>query len=548
MNQAIELLREGAVLAIKGIGGYQFACSPTNERSVERLRLLKQREKKPFAVMFPTMNMLKEHCAVGKEEENLLLSTARPIVLLHKKKNEFCSEVSGESRFLGAFLAYTPLHQLLTDACGALVMTSGNLTAEPIIIQDGEMLKLQSPYLDGVLYSLRRIVTPLDDSVTRVVCGKPQVIRRSRGYVPLPVLLRQSTQKAILAMGGDLKSSFCLYQHDRAYLSQYFGDMESYAVSKVYQQNLQRMRSILCITPDVIACDLHPNYLSSHLAEKLARLENKKLIRIQHHHAHAASVMAEHDLQSCIGVAFDGTGYGTDGAVWGGEFLLCKGAGYMRRAHLSYVTLCGGDAASKNAVLTKNCYLYAIGKTIEDSEFATVQAAIEHQINTQQSASMGRLFDAVSAVIKLKAENSYEGECAIALENAAAKAQENGVVPYPLHFSIEYGEFETIIDQIGILKDIDAAVENGGSREAIALGFHQAIAKMVLEVCVDIRLKSGENTVTLSGGVFSNLLLTQDCTARLQKAGFQVYLNSAVPTNDGGICLGQAWICGQMKE
>jgi len=258
--------------------------------------------------------------------------------------------------------------------------------------------------------------------------------------------------------------------------------------------------------------------------------------------------MAEHDLQSCIGVAFDGTGYGTDGAVWGGEFLLCKGAEYARRAHLSYVTLCGGDAASKNAVLTANCYLYAIGKTIEDSEFATVQAAIEHQINTQQSASMGRLFDAVSAVIKLKTENSYEGECAIALENAAAKAQENGVVPYPLHFSIEYGEFETIIDQIGILKDIYAAVENGGSREAIALGFHQAIAKMVLEVCVDIRLKSGENTVTLSGGVFSNLLLIQDCTARLQKAGFQVYLNSAVPTNDGGICLGQAWICGQMKE
>jgi len=548
LNRAIELFREGAVLAIKGIGGYQFACSPTNERSVERLRLLKRREKKPFAVMFPTMDMLKEHCVVGKEEENLLLSTARPIILLHKKKNEFCSVVSGESRFLGAFLAYTPLHQLLTDACGALIMTSGNLTAEPIIIQDREMLKLQSPYLDGVLYSLRRIVTPLDDSVARVVCGKPQVIRRSRGYVPLPVLLRQSTQKAVLAMGGDLKSSFCLYQHDRAYLSQYFGDMESYAVSKVYQENLQRMRSILGITPDIIACDLHPNYLSSHMAEKLALLENKKLIHIQHHHAHAASVMAEHDLQSCIGVAFDGTGYGTDGAVWGGEFLLCKGAEYARRAHLSYVTLCGGDAASKNAVLTANCYLYAIGKTIEDSEFATVQAAIKHQINTQQSASMGRLFDAVGALIKLKTENSYEGECAIALENAAAKAQENGVVPYPLHFSIEYDEFETIIDQTGIFKDICAAVENGGTREAIALGFHQAIAEMVLEVCVDIRLKSGENTVTLSGGVFSNLLLIQDCTARLQKAGFQVYLNSAVPTNDGGICLGQAWICGQMKE
>jgi hydrogenase maturation protein HypF len=548
LDRAIELLKNGAVLAVKGIGGYQFACLPTDKAAVERLRLLKHREKKPFAVMFPNIGLLKEYCIVRKEEEKLLLSTARPIVLLQKKKDTFCFGVSGESRFLGAFLAYTPLHQLLTDACGALVMTSGNLTAEPMMIEDGKMLALRSPYLAGVLYSLRQIRTPLDDSVARVLCGKPQVIRRGRGYVPLPVWLGKSANRNVLAVGGDLKSTFCLYEHDRAYLSQYFGDLENYAVTTVYRENLIRMRTMLNISPDIIACDLHPNYLSTALAKKLAFTEKKKLIQIQHHHAHIASVMAEQNLQACIGIAFDGTGYGTDGAVWGGEFLLCRGVDYERRAHLSYVTLCGGDAAAKNAELTADCYRYAAGRACSNSEFDTVRAALAHGINSQKSSSMGRLFDAVSAVLKLKSENTYEGECAIALENAAADAEKNGIAPYPLHFSILYGAKETTIDVLEMVGNIEDAAGNGISCSALALGFHLAIVQAVCAVCADIRLKSGENAVALSGGVFSNLLLTQRCTEELQNAGFQVYLNEAVPANDGGISLGQAWLCGQMTE
>ena len=547
LNRGIGLLKEGQILAVKGIGGYQFACLPTDKRAVGCLRILKHREKKPFAVMFPTMQMLREHCEVSSEEENLLLAPARPIVLLRKKKDVFCTEVSGESRFLGAFLAYTPLHQLLTDACGALIMTSGNLTAEPIILQDETMLTLQSPYLAGVLYNTRQIVTPLDDSVARVLCGQPQVIRRSRGYVPLPVPLQQKTEKTVLAMGGDLKSCFCLYQNDRAYVSQYFGDMEHYEVSQVYQANLTRMQHLFGMAPEAIVCDLHPNYVTSRLAEKLAKSLNKKVFRMQHHHAHVASVMAEHNLQSCIGVAFDGTGYGTDGAVWGSEFLLCSGAKYERLGHLNYVTLCGGDAAAKSARLTAQCCLYAAGEILEDNGFATVQAAIVHQINTRQSASMGRLFDAVSAVLGVKTENSYEGECAIALENLAAAACENGIAPYPLHFIIEYGRLECTIKQAELVKNIFWAVNNGADKGALALGFHLAVAEMALSVCKHIREKSGENKVALSGGVFASFLLTQECVRKLCGAGFRVYLNEAVPTNDSGICLGQAWLYGQIK-
>lgn len=548
LAKGIELLKQGAVLAVKGIGGYQFACLPYDAQAVERLRMLKRRDKKPFAIMFSSLAECKRYCVTTPDEEKLLLSTARPIVLLQVKIHTFCENVSGESRFLGAFLAYTPLHQLLTDACGALVMTSGNLTSEPIIICDEDMLKLKSPYLGGVLYSLRRIVSPLDDSVSRMVCGIPQVLRRSRGYVPLPILLQQKAKLPVLAMGGDLKSCFCLYQNDRAYLSQYFGDMEHYEVLQVYEDNLTRMKLLFGITPKIIACDLHPNYHTSALAKELTKKYSEiELIQIQHHHAHIASVMAEHNLGGCIGVAFDGTGFGTDGTVWGGEFLLCKGAEFQRRAHLKNVKLCGGDAAARDALLTADCYLAAVGEEEYDYRFSIIKAALTQNINTQQSSSMGRLFDAVSAILQIRKENTYEGECAIALENEAAGALQRGIAPYPLHFAIEYDKIESIINQVDLIKDILTVVQSGGDRGALALGFHEAICNMVLKVCVQIRKESSENKVALSGGVFGNSLLVQGCVEKLESAGFEVYLNSAVPMNDGGICLGQAFLCSQMK-
>lgn len=543
LSKAIELLRGGDVLAVKGIGGYQFACLPEHEQAVERLRLLKHREKKPFAVMFPDIEAVRRHCEVSEQEEALLRSPARPIVLLKPKRHDFCTGVSGESRFIGAFLPYTPLHQLLTDACGALVMTSGNLTNEPIITRDEEMLALRSPYLAGVLYNLRQIVTPLDDSVARVVLGRPQLVRRSRGYVPLPILLTQPAQRPVLAMGGDLKAGFCLYRNNRAYLSQYFGDMDSYLVAQAYEEGLARMQGLFGIRPRLIACDLHPGYRSVQLAKILAENNNTDIISIQHHHAHAASVMAEQNLASCIGVVFDGTGYGTDGAVWGGEFLLCKGTAYERHAHLSYITLCGGDAAAQNALQAAQCYLYASGEQYDSEAFLTIKSAIEHNIHTNQYSSMGRLFDAVSAILGIKTENSFEGEAAIALENCAAACEENGRLPYPLYFDMIEENDEIILNQVSLFKSIHQAYCNGADKSELALGFHQGVAEMVLRVCLTLRGQSGENNVALSGGVFANLLLLNDCAVRLQNAGFEVYLNSEVPANDGGICLGQAWLC-----
>ncbi|MBW7571380.1 carbamoyltransferase HypF [Caproiciproducens faecalis] len=550
LEQAITLLKNGTVLAVKGVGGYQFVCSPYQEDAVERLRLLKGREKKPFAVMFPNLERIREVCNINKEEEKLLLSMARPIVLLNKDANVFCSGVCGESRFLGAFLPCTGLHQLLTDACGPLIVTSGNFTNEPIIYRDDDMMRSDTPYLSGILYNTRRIVTPLDDSVARVACSVPQILRRSRGYAPLPVVLEQRVEHPVLAMGGDLKSSFCLLSGDRAYLSQYFGDLENYSVYENYKFGLKHMEQLLMISPQQIACDLHPGYQSGLLAQRIVKdFGLGSPVFIQHHHAHAASVMAEHRLDGCIGVVFDGTGYGTDGTIWGGEFLLCSGSSFERRAHLSRVLLCGGDAAAKNAVLTSDCYRFAAGEESGSERFPFVKAALRHQVNTQESSSAGRLFDAVCAILGIKEENSYEGECAIALENAAAAAKGAGEEPIPFHLALsQNSECEWEADQADFIRQLLQSVAEKQDKNRIALGFHVALAEMVAALCKNIREESGENRVALSGGVFANLLLLQDCRDRLTADGFQVYLNSAVPSNDGGICLGQAWICAQAEN
>lgn len=558
LSRSIEILGGGGVLAIKGIGGYQLACRPDIPAAVDSLRRLKNRDRKPFAVMFPNLDVIKEHCEVTPEEELLLISPARPIVLISSehaklsrssvKGNSFYTEVNAGSRFLGAFLPYTALHHQLTQACGPLIMTSANLSGEPIIFRDEDILLISSPYLSGVLYNTRRIVTPLDDSVARVVSGKSRIVRRSRGYVPSPVILSEKSPSTILAMGSDLKSSFCLYQNDRAYLSQYFGDMESYQVQKNYQESIFRMQNLFHLEPDILACDLHPLYRTSAMAEEWNGQKSIRKVLVQHHHAHAASVLAEHGIDSCIGVAFDGTGYGTDGAIWGGEFLLLSGAFFTRAAHLSYVTLCGADEAARQADLAAACYLSAAGEELHHKDASVIRAALLEKSLTQQSSSMGRLFDAVSSVLGICHLNSYEGECAVMLETAAAEAIKDGILPYPLHFTVTHGMDESTADQIALLDEIYKAVKKGCDTKALALGFHMAIVEMVVTLCLHIRGKSRETRVALSGGVFANLLLTEKCVAELEKNGFAVYLNQSVPANDGGICLGQAWICGQMLK
>ncbi len=544
------LLKDGAVLALKGVGGYQFVCSPFLPEAVERLRRLKGREKKPFAVMFPGVESVRESCAVSPEEEKLLRSPARPIVLLRKKAEPFCSGVSGDSRFIGAFLPCTGLHQILTRECGPLVATSGNVTSEPILVRDGDMLAVKSPYLDGVLYNTREILNPLDDSVARVFRGFPQLIRRSRGYVPLPIVLEKPAPCPVFAAGGDLKSCFCLLSGDRAYPSQYFGDLESYGVRKNYREGLERMERIFGIIPAAVACDLHPGYFSTELAKREAeRLGAGTPVPVQHHHAHAASVMAEHRLESCIGVVFDGTGYGMDGTVWGGEFLLCRGPKFKRLGRLSRVALCGGDEAARNAALTADCYRLAAGERSGSPDFPLVSAAIAGHVNTFECSSMGRLFDAAAAVFDIRTTNGYEGECPIALENAAAAALAEGKKPVPFRFRLGRDEAGCITaDQADFAGQLLSAARQNADKDASALGFHRAAALLVEEVCRAIREETGENRVALSGGVFANLLLLNDCFERLEKDGFEVYTNCLVPSNDGGISLGQAWVCARLME
>lgn len=544
------LLKQGAVLALKGVGGYQFVCSPVLPKAVEHLRLLKGREKKPFAVMFPSVESIRGSCVVSPAEEKLLRSPARPIVLLRKKAEPFCAGVSGDSRFIGAFLPYTGLHHILTRECGPLIATSGNITSEPIIVRDGDLFAMKSPYLDGVLYNTREILNPLDDSVGRLFRGAPQLIRRSRGYVPLPVILERRALRPVFAAGGDLKSCFCLLSGDRAYPSQYFGDLESYGVRQNYRCGLERMERIFGISPAAVACDLHPGYFSSALArEEAKRLGIGEPVYVQHHHAHAASVMAEHRLKSCIGVVFDGTGYGTDGTVWGGEFLLCRGASFERRGRLNRVTLCGGDAAARNAALTADCYRSAAGEHSGSASFPIVSAALAGHVNTFECSSMGRLFDAAAAILGIRKTNGYEGECPIALENAAASALAEGKEPVPFRFRLNRDETGCIAaDQADFARQLLQAARGGTGRDAVALGFHSAVASLVEEICERIREETGENHVALSGGVFANLLLLSDCFNRLEKDGFEVYTNQLVPSNDGGISLGQAWICARLQE
>lgn len=544
LQTAVERLTSGDILMVKGTGGYQYICLPTSEQAATRLRLLKGREQKPFAVLFPSMDALLAHCTPTPEEAALLTSSARPIVLLEAAQDFFCPQVRCGSQSLGAFLPPTPLHQLLAEACGPLIVTSANPSGQPMVTQDRQALDIQSPHLAGVLYHTRRIVVPLDDAVARVICGAPQLIRRSRGYVPLPVMLKTSSPVPILAMGGDLKAAFCLAADDRAYLSSDFGDMESAEAMENYQQELTRMQHLLRIQPAYAVCDRHPGYHTHRLAHR----QGLPVLQVQHHHAHIASVMAEHQLYACIGVAFDGTGYGEDGTVWGGEFLLCRGADYQRAGYLEPLKLCGGDSAMKDAGLTALCHRHAAGLSATDSRFPTVCAALEQQIQTHQSSSMGRLFDAVCALLGLGGQNGYQGQCAAALETAAVKAKAAGIAPYPLTIPVTRKGGCWQLGRIGLIQDIAAACETGINPGALALGFHLALAQAVVDACAAIREQTGEATVALSGGVFANRLLTEACTAGLEQQGFAVYLNRQVPPSDGGLALGQAWLAAKILE
>ena len=538
---AIATLKAGGIVAVKGIGGYHLACDPNQENSVRQLRLLKGREQKPFAVLFADMERLKQYCVADEEEAKLLASPARPIVLLRNEKGEaFAPSVGGGTLLTGAFLPYTPVQILLLAELGELVMTSANRSGQPEIHDDGEMLSwLSDGRLDGVLWHRRAIVTRLDDSVTRIVAGGVQMSRRARGYAPLPLAIQQGEQ-TVLAYGSDLKSAFCLAQNGRAYMSQYFGDMEEAAVARAYRQNLEHMTGLFSARPTVAVCDKHPGYHTS----LLARQSGLPLIAVQHHHAHIASVMAEHNLTGpVLGVAFDGTGYGDDGAVWGGEFLLCEGADVERVAHMLPVTLTGGDLVAKDGRLAALCYCAGAGLPAPAFEgSALAAAALAAQVNTVTYTGLGRLFDAASALLGICGQNGYEGQCAILLEQAATVAAEAGASPLYMDFAIDTVHATMQLDWRPVIASLTSFPTLPKDRPKAALGFHRALVRAVLAVCRRVRAERGVGQVALSGGVFQNALLLTEVTKTLQAEGLAVFTNHDVPVNDGGLALGQAWV------
>ncbi|MEI6765183.1 MAG: carbamoyltransferase HypF [Bacteroidota bacterium] len=535
------LIDEGQVLAMKGLGGFHLACDALNATAVRRLRDLKHRESKPLAIMFRNIQLLKEVAYINEDEEHTLLSWRRPIVIL-KLKTDFAipDEVSNGLKTLGVMLPYLPFHHLLFEKLqtNAIVLTSGNISDEPIVIDNQLAIGKLAPISDALLLYNRDIYNRTDDSVVFVSGGKERIIRRSRGYVPNPVLLNFNAE-GIFAAGAELKNCFCIGKGRQAILSQHIGDLKNISTYDFYTQTATQFLKLFRLKPSVIVADLHPDYLSTRFAEKL----NVPVISVQHHHAHVASCMAEHGLdENVIGISFDGTGYGDDGNTWGGEFFICDFERYKRIYHFEYVPVPGGDKASEEAWRMAVSYLYKVyGPSfaelklplftqISPDKVKLLVQAIDKNINTPLTSSAGRLFDAVSALTGICTRNNFEAEAPMRLE-AAIKM---GVSEfYPHSVKNENICFDDTIKSI--VEDVLRLTDSG----IIAAKFHNTIVNIIQTIAEKARTSFQINKVVMSGGVFQNRYLLENAEKVLTDAGFEVFTQTLVPSNDGGIALGQ---------
>ena len=552
LTWAIALLKEGRILAVKGTGGFHLAVDACNDGALREMRRRKQREEKPLAVMVRDIGEISRHVRCQDLEKRLLTGPERPIVILPRLA---CSPISPlvapVNGYLGMMLPSTPIQYLLLEETATpLVMTSGNLSNEPIAFRDDDAYDRLAGLADFFLTHDRDIHTFSDDSVIRVFQGNPLFIRRSRGYVPRPVYLPFS-QKSILAVGGELKSCLCLTSGNRAFLSQHIGDLKNSAAERLLEETAAHLMKMLEITPVAVAHDFHPDYLSTSFAGELGDIPK---IAVQHHHAHMAACMAENSLdEDVIGVIFDGAGFGLDGKMWGGEFLLGNYRSYCRRGHFRYVPLPGGDTAARETYRMAIAYLYdshgerlfdhslPVLDALENKEKNLFLAMLERGINSPLSSSCGRLFDAVAALIGLRSYVSYEGQAAMELEAAAELSDAAGEYPFALFSEADriIVDFRLMID--AILRDL----ETGEPVPVLARRFHETLAAATLEVVRAIGRESGVRKVVLSGGVFQNKLLTGQVHDLLTAHGFQVFIHRLVPPNDGGLALGQAVIAGQ---
>lgn len=566
IRKARQLLHEGKILAVKGLGGFLLACDARNEAAIGDLRRRKQRPAKPFALMARDREAIRNVCAVSPADEAALQHLRRPIVVLPRLSPANSGSSSALSSLpdvlapgndtLGFMLPYTPLHYLLfsdspelPSEFAALVMTSGNLSEEPIVVSNSEALLHLSGVADWFLLHNRDIATRVDDSVVRIFDGRERVLRRSRGFVPQTIPLGVEVEQ-VLAVGAELKNTFCLIRGGRAILSQHIGDLENYQTMCFFNETLAKMKHLFKVSPQAIAHDLHPLYRSTRMA-LASDIERK--FAVQHHHAHIASCMAENHIGGeVIGVAMDGTGLGTDGTIWGGEFLVADLAGFERRAHLRALPMPGGDAAVRQPWRMALSYLRdALGAEIPDGlacfrtvpakQFELVDAMLSRQIQTVQTSSCGRLFDAVAAVLGLGSEVTFEGQAAIALEMAAG--QDTGDQRY--QYDLQQGE-PIVIDLRRTIAAIVRDVARSRPVSKISGCFHNTLSAAIVEVCCRIRRSDGLGRVCLSGGVFQNHVLLGRTVADLRSSGFGVFLHAMVPANDGGISLGQAVIANEL--
>jgi hydrogenase maturation protein HypF len=552
------LLKEGNIVAVKGLGGFLLACDATNENAVKLLRERKKRPSKPFAIMLTSLEEVAGHCDISEVERELLTSHQCPIVLLKwRPGSTVAMAVAPKLKHLGVMLPYTPLHHILMRETGLpLVMTSGNLSEEPIASNNDEALRRLGGIADYFLMHNRDIYSRYDDSVAIVEREEPQLLRRARGYAPYPINLPFKS-KQVLACGAELKNTFCLTRDDHAFLSQHIGDMENLETMEHFENTIGLYKRLFRVQPEIIACDMHPEYLSTKYARELAdESPGLSLVPVQHHHAHIVSCMVDNGLEEpVIGVAFDGTGFGTDGCIWGGEFMLVDYRSFQRLGHLQYVPMPGGEAAVKKPYRMAIGYLLSIlGESalrnnlplmqyLDSREIDIIKKQITRGLNSPLTSSCGRLFDAVSALVGVRGQVDYEAQAAIELE---AIADEDEAGYYPFDIATKNGM--EIVQSGRLFEAIINDLDKGCTREIISARFHNTMPQVVVEMCQRFARRTGVSKVALSGGVFQNRLLLRLTVAALEKAGLSVLTHRQVPTSDGGVSLGQAVIANFSEE
>lgn len=538
---AVDALRSGRIGAVKGLGGYHLACLASEDSAVRELRRRKARDEKPLAVMVADIAAARELAVFDEREAALLASPARPIVVVRRRERAPLAEsISPANRTVGLMLPYTPLHHLLLRSIAApLVMTSGNRSDEPIAYADADALERLSGIADFFLVHDRPIEIRCDDSVTRMLDGKEATIRRSRGLAPLPIRLPFSCPRPILALGGQFKSAFALGRNRSAIVSHHIGDLDHYEAERSLADAIAHYERLFGISPDILVHDLHPDYSSTRYA--LNRLGPTRMA-VQHHAAHAASCMAEHGLnQPVIAVVFDGTGYGLDGAVWGGEFLVGDYASFRRFAHLRYVPMPGGEQAIKEPWRMALAHLADAGRLFSPSWSEVPQSAqrfvlrlLERGFAAPVTSSAGRLFDAAAAIAGVRTRVGFEAQAAIELEAMACDTPEAGAYP----FEIVPGA-SLVVDTRPLIAALARDVERNIETRIVARRFHTTIVEIIAEVCLIAAETAGRDVVVLSGGVFMNAIIATEAEARLRAAGLRVFRNQVIPANDGGLCLGQ---------